>query len=248
MKLKKVNMANYRGFDQLELSFEPDITIIAGVNGVGKTGILRGVASALSYAMPRFTISEEKPLPFSELDIQWGKASMSLALEAEVSDGYLYVDIIRRKPADEKEIRRLNSRRDELRFAYRETERGSQEVIDIEDELRRIELLLKKPEDEVSVRGLATAREGDSEQFLSGLKKESLQDNAVLYPTNRLLSRLPPALGAVKEVKRAIAFTKALDQLEVSLYDFAGWYRFVLEVLCKKDQEECKIIEQLAGC
>ena len=48
-----------------------------------------------------------------------------------------------------------------------------------------------------------------------------------------------------KEVKQASAFAKALDQLEVSLYDFAGWYRYILEEQCKKGKKECEVIEKL---
>ena len=45
MKLHTLSLANFRGFEQLDMSFEPDMTLIAGVNGVGKSGILQVLAA-----------------------------------------------------------------------------------------------------------------------------------------------------------------------------------------------------------
>ena len=44
MKVEQLNLVNFRGFDQIDLSFEPDVNVIAGVNGVGKSGILQELA------------------------------------------------------------------------------------------------------------------------------------------------------------------------------------------------------------
>jgi len=43
MKLKKLTLANDRGFDQLDLNFADEVTVIAGVNGVGKSGVLKAL-------------------------------------------------------------------------------------------------------------------------------------------------------------------------------------------------------------
>jgi predicted ATP-binding protein involved in virulence len=40
MKLKTLSLVNYRGFEQLEIKFQDDVNVIAGVNGVGKSSIL----------------------------------------------------------------------------------------------------------------------------------------------------------------------------------------------------------------
>lgn len=46
MKLEPLTLANFRGFEQIEIGFEADIKVIPGVNGVGKSGVLRaGVAA-----------------------------------------------------------------------------------------------------------------------------------------------------------------------------------------------------------
>ena len=78
MKLHHLNLANFRGFEQIELSFEPGETLIAGVNGVGKSGILQALAVLFSRALPEFTPCIAKPLSFSDEDIQHGKPSLGL--------------------------------------------------------------------------------------------------------------------------------------------------------------------------
>ena len=40
MKLKEINIRNYRQFESATLDFEEDITIIAGANNSGKTSVV----------------------------------------------------------------------------------------------------------------------------------------------------------------------------------------------------------------
>ena len=57
MKLDALSLAHCGGFEQLDIAFEPDVTLIAGVNGVGKSTVLHALAVLLSRAMPEFTPS-----------------------------------------------------------------------------------------------------------------------------------------------------------------------------------------------
>lgn len=75
MKLKSLGLTNFRGFDRLDIEFDERMTVIAGVNGVGKSTILQAIAIAYSHALPEFTVSREKPLPILNSDIQQGKSS-----------------------------------------------------------------------------------------------------------------------------------------------------------------------------
>ena len=52
MIVHQLNLANFRGFEQIELVFEPDVSVVAGVNGVGKSGILQALAALFSRALP----------------------------------------------------------------------------------------------------------------------------------------------------------------------------------------------------
>src|SRR5437867_2996934 len=47
MKLAKVEMTNFRCFETLTLNLQPDVNVIVGANGAGKTSLLDAIAIAL---------------------------------------------------------------------------------------------------------------------------------------------------------------------------------------------------------
>jgi predicted ATP-binding protein involved in virulence len=69
----------------------------------------------------------------------------------------------------------------------------------------------------------------DQDQIVTIMKNDRAQPVAVFYSTSRFLSRLPPSLPKAKSIEIATAYNTALDQLEVSLNDFANWYRVLAE-------------------
>jgi predicted ATP-binding protein involved in virulence len=46
MRVKHLSLTNFRGFASLELSLDRPVTVLVGVNGAGKTSVLRAVAAA----------------------------------------------------------------------------------------------------------------------------------------------------------------------------------------------------------
>lgn len=86
MILHKLNLANFRAFKQIEVEFERDLNVIAGVNGVGKTAILDAIAVMFSRALPEFTVSTAKPRSFTDEDISIGKPSMEVSGIYSVGD------------------------------------------------------------------------------------------------------------------------------------------------------------------
>jgi predicted ATP-binding protein involved in virulence len=245
MKLQRLTLANFRGFDQLEIDFSPDVTVIAGVNGVGKSGVLRALAAALSVELPQLTVSLETPLGLSDTDVQNGKSGLSLSAVINLEEADVYVDIARAAPLEREKAATLLKRRDDLRFAMRETKRGSKEEIAINDDLRLIELQLAVVSDAPSVRILPKDPDVTAEEISTTTKGSDSQPFAVYYSTSRFLSRLPPNLTKTKSLERASAYDKALNQVEVSLNDFANWYRVVVE----RDEQIMtkRIIQQMEG-
>lgn len=49
IKLDRVRLNNFRRFEDFEISFEPDITVIIGENGAGKSTIVDSIAKSLSW-------------------------------------------------------------------------------------------------------------------------------------------------------------------------------------------------------
>jgi len=227
MKLKKLTLANFRGFDQIDLDFADDVTVIAGVNGVGKSGALKALKSALSLALPKFTVSRESPLGLNDTDVQSGKPGLSMSVTLNLETARIIVDLTRAAPLAAEKAEILIKRRYDLRFATRETKKGSKEEQEINDEIRLIELQLDQASDIAGVRILPDDDADVGDELVASLKGDSKQPLAVFYTTSRFLSRLPPTLPKTKQIDAATAYDKALNQLEVSLNDFANWYRVV---------------------
>jgi predicted ATP-binding protein involved in virulence len=227
MKLEKLTLANYRSFEQLELDFADDVTVIAGVNGVGKSGVLKALTCALSLSLPRFTVSRESSISLSDTDIQMCKTRASISAALGLDSAKVIVDLTRASPLNEDKAMLLIKRRDDLRFAIRETSKGSQEALEMSEKIRLIEDQLDQATDIATVRIIPSDPLTDRNELATHLKEGDNQPLAVFYSTARFLSRLPPALPKTKEINSATAYDKALTQLEVSLNDFANWYRVV---------------------
>lgn len=60
MRLKKVILNNFRCFRQLEVDLHPQLTVIVGENGSGKTAILDGIATALSPVLTHFSSANQR--------------------------------------------------------------------------------------------------------------------------------------------------------------------------------------------
>jgi hypothetical protein len=228
MRLERLTLANFRGFEQIEIAFEADITVVAGVNGVGKSGVLRALTVAMSQGLPTFSASKEPPLGLGDTDVQFGKPALALSMALSFPGAEVRVDVSRTAPLDPAKAEGLIKRRDELRFATRETKKGSKEEQALNDDLRLIEHALSGATDLPTVRVLPVDAATSAEDFAAAAKAAANQPFAVYYSTARLLSRLPPALPRVRALAVGAAYAKALSpQLEVSLNEFANWARVV---------------------
>jgi len=239
MKLNHLSLANYRGFEQLDISFEPDITVIAGVNGVGKSALLSAIVRCLSHTLRAHSFSKESPIGMTQTDIKTGKNNLTVSTAFNYSNADVQVDISRPRGTAPDEAKALAEKRDELRFAIRETKKGSIEEKNLEDEIRNIELKIAPPEDLVSMRAIPH----DSKEDVTQLNATDEHPIAVYYSTARFLSRLPISPPKTKGLELATAYVNALDQLEISLNDFANWYRVVAET--EDSEHSSRIFQQL---
>ncbi|MCM1256542.1 MAG: AAA family ATPase [Roseburia sp.] len=89
MKVKTIKVSNFKGIDSLEIPFDGKSTIIFGINGVGKSTILRAID--LIYAnIISLLVSSKKKLAQLEYDeISHGKTSAGIEAVFEFSDGNL---------------------------------------------------------------------------------------------------------------------------------------------------------------
>ncbi len=75
MKLKKLIMTDFRGFSELNLRLGGKSTVISGINGVGKTSVLRGInllyANIINKTVNRKELRQQYNIELE--DIQYGK-------------------------------------------------------------------------------------------------------------------------------------------------------------------------------
>lgn len=97
MILERLSLANFRGFEQLDITFDPRVTVIAGVNGVGKSGILHALAVLFSRSLPEFTPSTAKPIFFTDDDIHHGRPSLETSAVFSVAGRRCHINVQRIK-------------------------------------------------------------------------------------------------------------------------------------------------------
>ena len=87
MKIKSITLNNFKGIENLTLSFEDKSTILFGINGSGKSTILRAVDLIYANIIAKLTGSNKK---FAELDyddISYGKSKASIDAVFSFEDG-----------------------------------------------------------------------------------------------------------------------------------------------------------------
>lgn len=54
MRIHELSLTNYRSFQNLDLTFDPRLTVLVGANGAGKTAILEAISAALGTFLATF--------------------------------------------------------------------------------------------------------------------------------------------------------------------------------------------------
>jgi predicted ATP-binding protein involved in virulence len=99
MKLKQLTLENFRGFKKLELTLDPQLTVLVGANGAGKSSVLDAVAILLSRITSRVRGGAGRR-DIRELDIRnrtgyaWIQADSGFTWSVlKVKQGYVRPDI-----------------------------------------------------------------------------------------------------------------------------------------------------------
>lgn len=86
MKLNSLLLHNFRGVDDLEFPFGGKSTIIFGVNGVGKSSVLRAVDLIYANIIAKL-FSKKRPAELDIDDISYGKSASDITAEFLFEDG-----------------------------------------------------------------------------------------------------------------------------------------------------------------
>ena len=93
MRFTGLQMTDFRATRELEIGFEPDVTVIVGRNGAGKTSILDALCITISFlrdALRAARLPDEghsvQRVPYSKVDFRKGAASFDIKLTFDMSD------------------------------------------------------------------------------------------------------------------------------------------------------------------
>lgn len=77
MKINKLSLSSFRGIKKLDLELNPQLTLLIGANGTGKTSVLDALSILLSWVVARVRRSGTSGQLINDLDIQ-NKSSVTL--------------------------------------------------------------------------------------------------------------------------------------------------------------------------
>lgn len=224
MKLEALSLAHCGGFEQLDIAFEPDVTLIAGVNGVGKSTVLHALAVLLSRAMPEFTPSRSTPQYFTDDDIHGDKGSLEVSARIRIDGQTINAGVQRLRAADEKGDRFM---------LLRQTE-AANGATDFAQALSARTLT-----------GELEAGLKETRAALATLKSGAHPPLAVYFSPKRQLPGQPRSLPEAKPFEPSIAYGRALHDREVELREFMHWFRTQEKLGAANEPRRLKVLDAL---
>lgn len=226
MKLERLSLANCGGFEQIDIDFEQDVTLIAGVNGVGKSTLLRALAVVLSRAMPEFTPSRSAAVYFTDDDIHGDKSSLEVSARLHINSQTINAGVQRLRAADEQGDRFMLLRQAET----------TEEATNFVGSLRARTLT-----------GDLEAGMKETRAALAELKRTANPPLAVYFTPKRQLPGQPRTLPEAKPFDTSIAFGRALHDREVELREFMHWFRTQEKLGAANEPRRLKVLDALRG-
>lgn len=224
MKLESLSLAHCGGFEQLDIAFEPDVTLIAGVNGVGKSTVLHALAVLLSRAMPEFTPSHSAPLYFTDDDIHGDKGSLEVSARVRIDGQIINAGVQRLRSVDEKGDRFMLLRQAEAATGATDFAQA------------------------LSARTLTGELEAgikETRAALATLKSAAHLPLAVYFSPKRQLPGQPRSLPEAKPFEPSFAYGRALHDREVELREFMHWFRTQEKLGAANEPRRLKVLDAL---
>lgn len=215
MKVQKLSLSNFRGFTQIDLSFGEQLTVLAGVNGSGKSGVLRALATLLSHLLRHEGPSKESPVSLSVSDVHVGKRTLTLGGSFRSGVRTLHAQLTRSIP-DPSKAADYAKRRDAARAALRYTKGNPTKENELNEEIRYLSELLEEGRDSF------THQVEAAKLFRHG--PDGRHPIAVLYATSRYFSGAGTRPLRVQSFDPSSACSEAFEGAPVSLYECASWF------------------------
>lgn len=247
MILEQLSLANFRGFEQIDLSFDPRLTVVAGVNGVGKSGILHALTVLFARALPKFTPAHQlrTSLPgFADEEIQHGRSSLTTSFVVQHSNLSLEsIGILRR--VDDALLAELDVKLKAIRQEIRYAGKGdARKLRALKREERGILSAQTQSDGEFDL--LVESVDGLSrEQVLKQLRDSGDAPLAILFTPNRQLYERPRTLASPAPFEPVSAYLDALSERPMRLGDFMAWFNTMEKLPGKGQKRRRKVVALL---
>ena len=226
MKLERLSLAHCGGFEQLDITFEPDVTLIAGVNGVGKSTLLYALAVVLSRAMPEFTPSRSPAIYFTDDNIHGDKASLEVSARLRLGEQIFNAGVQRVSAAEDESDRFILLRQDQSQSSAEST--GFADALSTR-----------------TLTGDLKAGMKDTRAVLTALKISANPPLAVYFTPKRQLPGQPRSLPLDKPFDPSIAYNRALHDREIELREFMHWFHTHESLGAEHEPRRLKVLDAL---
>ena len=124
MKIKKLELNNFRPFRHLDIDFNERVTVLVGINGAGKTSILDALAILLSRLIGRIRSTHGTGRFFTETDIRLGASETANTIKITFNDHEIFWRITKTKRGRKKQtISNLAQLKEIIEIVHAELER-----------------------------------------------------------------------------------------------------------------------------
>jgi predicted ATP-binding protein involved in virulence len=211
MKLTSLSLFNLRSFEFAEISFDPQFTLIAGINGAGKSTVLDAIRTCASYLLPAIRRGPSRPFGFGIDDIHENAPIADATLHFTLDDEPCRLSLREwREPRAFDNAENLEKLRREILEADRLGERPRKLIRDLAETLDTPSPTVFSP----------------PEAHLAGLAALEKSAPLVIY-----FSTARTQLSARKESSSAsaqgvgAAYVRALGVRDLSVVQLADWLR-----------------------
>ena len=209
MRIRKLEINNLRVLENAEFDFDPQLNLIVGVNGVGKSTVLEALRICSSRILPHITKSRTKAMSFSIDDIR---------------SGFPFLDVEVSFEHNRQEFRYTRREWSE-RFAVDDQEnieKLKRKILDTDRLRDRPRNLLRELDESLDV--------SDTDSFepsLKDLKKHAsasrIASNCIFFSTSRSIVSDASAKKSKTAGGEAAAYAEALSSRSLYLGQFANW-------------------------
>ena len=230
MIFKNATIRNLRALGYAELKFDPNINLIVGVNGMGKSTILDALRIASSRILPLITESRSNAMSFSISDIK-------------DKSHFLDIDIGFENNAAEFRYTRREWSKKVVEDNTKNVEKLRWEILNTERLRERPRKLLRELNESMGVEDTEAFFPSEAE-LIKSAGASNLAANCIFFGTARSVASDASASKSKTAGAEAAAYAEALTSRSLHLAQFADWMR-VQHVLSKERPIAARHLEVL---